>query len=686
MSPFQWRCGAAAWAVLFWAGSAWGDEPAVPPRAELTLVVMDPLAAALSCPCVEGYAQRRYEELVEHLQRETGFRVQLVFTESLTSIVQGEPPRRIELVIGKDSVVRYDAEKAQLDLSAIARLTGKDGTTTQTGLLVVPAADPAREVSQLQGYRFLLGTLDAREKHQAALDALHQAGVATDDRIEISKSCSDAACRVIELAPGQNAAAVISSYAQPLLEGCGTIDKGALRVVGQTEPVPFITAFVSDAVAEADQAKILAALLDVGRNRELCLAMETLLGFVSIEAEEVTEGIQANGGEPVGWTGWRGATRDARCPELPDRLPAHVKPVWKYDLARSGLGGIAATTRYVIFGDRDALDFCDVFRCLSADDGRLLWTVEYPAVGELDYGNSPRATPLIHGDLVYLHGAFGDLHCVRLQTGEIVWARNLRLDFLASDQMVWGTCSSPLIVDGKLIVNPGTPEASLAALDPRTGEVLWQAPGDLAGFGSLVAARLGGVMQIVGHDRVSLGGWDVQTGRRLWKLVPPIEGDFNVPTPVVVDGRLLVTTENNGTRLYAFEDGGRIVPEPVARNDALSPDMSTPVAVGDRVFCVWGELYCLDLSDGLKKRWMGEAESLGIYGAVIADEDRVLAIGLGGRLVLVEATAERLKVLSRLRVFGDASEEFYSHPALVGTRLYIRGNRELICLDLAESE
>lgn len=27
----------------------------------LSLVVMDPLAAPLSCPCVEGYAQRKYE-------------------------------------------------------------------------------------------------------------------------------------------------------------------------------------------------------------------------------------------------------------------------------------------------------------------------------------------------------------------------------------------------------------------------------------------------------------------------------------------------------------------------------------------------------------------------------------------------------------------------------------------------
>jgi outer membrane protein assembly factor BamB/ABC-type phosphate/phosphonate transport system substrate-binding protein len=684
MVRFAWRSSWAACVVLLSAGWTWGAEPTADQPGELSLVVMDPLAAPLSCPCVEGYAQRKYEQLAEFLQRETGRRVKLTFAESLANAVQGENAKPADVVIGKDSVVRYDAAKAKLDLKPVARLTGKDGSTTQTGLFVVPAADPARELAQLQGYRLFLGTADSEEKHQSALAALRRAGVPATDKIEISKSCSDGACRVLELAPAERAAAVISSYAQPLLEGCGTIDRGALRVVGRTENVPFITAFVSQQLAEAERAKIAAALLAVGANRELCTALETLLGFVPIEAAEGGEASRPDAeGEPIGWTGWRGEQRDAVCRSLAAKLSDKPDVLWHRDLPRSGLGGIAATDRYVIFGDRDTLDFCDVFHCLSAADGTPLWSVEYPAVGELDYGNSPRATPLIHGDFVFLHGAFGDLHCVRLQTGETVWARNLRLDFNASDKMVWGMCSSPLIVDGKLIVNPGTPEASLAALDPRTGEVIWQTPGDLAGFGSLIAGRLGGVLQIVGHDRRSLGGWDAETGRRLWKLVPPIEGDFNVPTPVIVGDRLLITTENNGTRLYAFEDGGKIVAEPVAQNDELAPDMSTPVVVGSRVFCVWGELFCLDAADGLKTRWTGADEAFGIYGAVIASGQRVLAIGRGGQLVLADTNGDRFQMLSKLKVFGDAREEFYSHPALVGNRLYIRGTRSIVCLELA---
>ena len=80
----------------------------------------------------------------------------------------------------------------------------------------------------------------------------------------------------------------------------------------------------------------------------------------------------------------------------------------------AGLSGVAATQQYVVVADRDPLDHFDVFRCLDAQSGQQLWQIQYAAPGNLDYGNSPRATPVIRDGLVYLLGAFGDLHCVTL--------------------------------------------------------------------------------------------------------------------------------------------------------------------------------------------------------------------------------------------------------------------------------
>jgi outer membrane protein assembly factor BamB len=261
--------------------------------------------------------------------------------------------------------------------------------------------------------------------------------------------------------------------------------------------------------------------------------------------------------------------------------------------------------------------------------------------------------------------------------------------FEGDAELVWGTCSSPLVVDGKLIINPGGPEASIVALDPRTGVPLWQAPGDYHAYSSFIVATLGGQRQLVGYDRTTLGGWDLATGHRLWTLKPPYQGDFNVPTPVAVDGKLLVATENNGTRLYGFNDAGGIIAEPLATNDDLAPDTASPVVVGQRVFCVSGRLYCLDLANGLKTLWAGKNQALGDYSQLFATDDRLLVNGCGGELLLVDARSNQFRVLSRLAVFANADSqqaELLSHPALVGTRLYLRGENELVCIELVTTE
>ena len=255
------------------------------------------------------------------------------------------------------------------------------------------------------------------------------------------------------------------------------------------------------------------------------------------------------------WTGWRGPRRDGRVPWLPSRLPKDLKFLWRKSLRERGLGGVAATRKCVIVSDRELRDRADAFRCLDAESGNEIWNLVAPAIGKLDFGNSPRATPLIEGDLVYLAGAFGQIHCVKVGSGEIVWERDLAADFPCQAELPWGMCGSPLMVDGKLILNPGAKDASLVVLDAKTGQTIWKSPGAAPSYGSFIAGRFGGRNQIVGHDADSLGGWDVASGKRLWRLVPAVPKEFGVPTPVAVGQSLLVSTENNGTRIYRFAAG-----------------------------------------------------------------------------------------------------------------------------------
>ena len=363
---------------------------------------------------------------------------------------------------------------------------------------------------------------------------------------------------------------------------------------------------------------------------------------------------------------------------MPDSLPAQPDIAWSKDLPSNGLGGISANAELVVIGGRDVLDRKDQFRCYSAATGELLWQVEYEAEGLLDYGNSPRAAPFIHETVVYLQGAFGTLKCVDLETGAEFWSVNL-IDRFKSEVLTWGMCWSPLLVDGKLIVQPGSEQAALAALDPDTGETIWTVKGRRAAYSSPIVATFSGVRQIIAYDQTSLGGWDIESGKRLWTLKPENDNDFNVPTPIQVGEQLFVATENNGARLYQFDKQGLIVKKPVSHFEDLAPDTHSPIVVGDRVFGISNALFCLSSRD-LSEVWIKEDDAYSQYGSIVGSDRRALVTTLDGQMILLDLTAKQYVELSRMKLSADENVEVHSHPAFVGKNAYIRVGKTLLKL------
>lgn len=264
--------------------SAADEKPnSAPSGKELVLLVMDPLAKELSCPCVKGYAQRDYTQLANHLGKKHKRTVKTVFAESLVGAMRdGKLPNGVDLIVGKRSVVEFDAKASGVGVTAVASLSGKDGATTQFGLIVVPAKDPAKSVADLMGYRILFGPEECDERHSAAIALLKQHGIEVGSKLETCSACSDGATKILELGADIRAATVISSYAAPLLEGCGTIQKGDLRVVGKTKPVSFVTAFASDRLSQDDRKAVTQTLLELIEEPKLCEALESQLGFVEL--------------------------------------------------------------------------------------------------------------------------------------------------------------------------------------------------------------------------------------------------------------------------------------------------------------------------------------------------------------------------------------------------------------------
>ncbi len=645
------------------------------PLAPFRIIVMDPLCRGPAGDSPSDTAPRDYAPLGTFLGTRLGRSVEFVFTDELRPH-QGTA----DLIIGKASVVSVTAAEANEAIRPIARLTDREGRTDVCGLFVVRSSDPARAVADLADHKILFGPAYDEERHSAALAALAACGVAPVPPLQTVPDCNDA---LLAVAKGDADVAVISSYALPLLDKHDRRGKGALRVVGRTASLPFITAFATARISAGIEQKIVDALLTVNTSPQVLEALDSKEGFVGLHeeplAEEPTPPPLPPAPLPVTeWTDWRGPDRASLSDDIPTSLPGTVKVLWKRGLTGPGHSGIAATATHVIVADKSEQNDRDLWRCLDAETGKELWTIAYGTPTAMEFTNAPRATAVIHGGFAYLLGAYGDLHCVAMHTHQILWRRNIAMDF-GANLPPWGLCSTPLIVDDVLIVNPGAEDASLVALGLYTGEMLWKTPGGAAAPGSLILGTFGGVRQIVGYDADSLGGWDPNTGERLWTHLPDKQGDYNVTTPVNINGRLLVATKNNGTRLYEFRDGGRAKPVLVAESLDLAPEISTPVVLGPLVFGCSAGLVCLDLDDGLKTLYRTEDdEAFTDYAAFLAGNERILAASVQGEIVLLEASQEGFSPVSRLRIFKDT--EVWSHPALVGDRLYIRSMKQVCCI------
>jgi outer membrane protein assembly factor BamB len=379
------------------------------------------------------------------------------------------------------------------------------------------------------------------------------------------------------------------------------------------------------------------------------------------------------------WPRWRGPHGNGFSPDVPHRLPAN-RLLWSRDMAGECHAPISVGEGGVVVADYDGRR--DYWRCFDAADGRPRWVSEYANTEKMEFGAGPRAAPLIEGGQVFCLNAWGELFCLGMADGRAAWKKHLARDFRQKTP-TWGYTASPLIAGGRLLVTPGGAGGPVAALTPRSGELLWTGAGRGMNYASLLATTLAGVEQVVGYDAKTAGAWDLQTGRRLWTVNVECASGYIVPAPVAVQGRLLLTSGEQGARLFAFRPAGVIEPTPVALNEDVAPDICTPTVWGDTILCSSAGLVLVDAPPAgsrlLKTLWVYDAEPCvrGICHAIVS-RDRALVMCENGELLHLAANRESCQILDRRKV----CEKTWVHPALAAGKLYVRDHRRLYCYDL----
>src|SRR6202008_2244496 len=136
------------------------------------------------------------------------------------------------------------------------------------------------------------------------------------------------------------------------------------------------------------------------------------------------------------------------------------------------------------------------------------------------------STPTVDGDFIYALGSDGDLVCLETRSGKIRWQKSLRKEF-GGQPHEWAYAESPL-GDGDVVgVTPGGAQATIVALNKKTGEFIWksQVPGgDAAGYASAIIVNAAGRKQYVQFLSKGIVGVDAKTGEFLWRYAQVAKG------------------------------------------------------------------------------------------------------------------------------------------------------------------
>lgn len=178
------------------------------------------------------------------------------------------------------------------------------------------------------------------------------------------------------------------------------------------------------------------------------------------------------------WPQWRGPDRSGVSKETgllkswPKEGPARL---WTYKNLGIGYSGPAIVgDRLYTMGARDEVTYVIA---LDVNKGTELWSAKVGPIFTYagnSWGDGPRSTPTIDGDHLYSLDANGELVCLETAKGKEIWRKNLAKDLGGEMMTEWGFSESILIDGDKLICTPGGDKGTLAALDKKTGAVLWR--------------------------------------------------------------------------------------------------------------------------------------------------------------------------------------------------------------------
>jgi outer membrane protein assembly factor BamB len=509
-----------------------------------------------------------------------------------------------------------------------------------------------------------------------------------DDDRDVPRHASVALTRL-----GAASSSKINALACHLRDGAASVRRGAAEVLGRSgEPAAGALSELLNCLEDSDgavRATSLDSIVRIGRAspQALTRALRALdpaqVGIVEQALRGTDPLLETERESPEhDWPQWRGPRKDnvsretGLLQEWPEGGPPIVWEVW-------GIGdGIAAPSvsagRIFILGFLNGWEY---LTALEAATGTSLWSARL-GPGSLENSHMrwvSQRTPTADAERVYAYLNSGQLVCLRARDGVEQW----RIDYSTSFGgrfAGYGYTDHPILDGDRLLCTPASEKVMVAAVDRRTGKILWtsRVTGDESDSApSTILTELSGVRQIVVKAH-GLHGFAADNGRFLWTSQDVYRDDRDiVQTPIAIPGSgLLARTSWNKLALLTS-------PPQVAYlwNQRFGWLHDSNLLL-DAFYYVARDmdLERLTVDPGTEDRWKIRHE-LGTASSMTCADGRLYVLGSDGIMALVELT-EEMRIRSSFRIPMFVKTSGTTNPVVAQGRLIVRDSDRLLCYDL----
>ena len=407
------------------------------------------------------------------------------------------------------------------------------------------------------------------------------------------------------------------------------------------------------------------------------------------------------------WPQWGGPRRDLVWREegIVKTLPTRglLPRVWSTPIGE-GYSGPSVANGRVYITDFVRAKRIERIHALDAETGKILLTRTYPVRYSISYPAGPRMTPVVEDDRVYTIGAMGDMFCLKVSDGTVVWKKNFVADY-GTKLPIWGMVASPLIDGGQLITLVGGTDGSLVvSFDKLTGKEVWRSlTAKEPGYCPPTLIRAGGVEQLIIWHPESLNSLNPDTGEVYWSEPFRVRSGLSIPTPRQLGNRLFITAFYNGSMMMNLDPdkpGATLAWKSKRASEKNTKElhsiMPTPFFEDNHIYgvCSYGQLRCLRADTG-ERIWedltatRGGKEARWANAFLVKHEDRFFLFNELGNLLIARLTPSGYEELDKAHLIeptGRAAgrDVVWSHPAFANRNVLVRNDKEIASFSLAE--